>query len=269
MNEQKEMTDIKRQLEKRSKQQQMNSILSTSFNKPDKLAKGVINSIREMHERWNDGVKLKNINIAKEYINGQIGVLVEFNSKTSTKMHKPSSAIWPHANCCVFKCSQDLPIWISDFRMTNTGYANIWDKSIVLVDIVEKMQSVELFASTSFVCSETNKEFFRVMSGRFYSVTRGFVTLLGTTGWEIKLLVLCTSINPNDFPSSMIESSSKIMDDISQYQHNFGGYLFTEAHINDNITSIRIAVSDKCMWVSLNKPIESTLQITDVFIGPF
>jgi hypothetical protein len=80
--------------------------------------------------------------------------------------------------------------------VTNFGRADQGRYDGVLLSIVEKVQSVERLSGTSFVCRETDKEFFRIVARRFYSLTRGFIIPLIGPSEERSPSVLCTPSRP-------------------------------------------------------------------------
>lgn len=232
------------------------------------LPQNVINGISKTQDRFIYGLKLEHINIAEEYLDGRIGILVEFDRKAGAKAHDPSPAIWPHAKFVVCESRHNRTIWINDFHMADGSDAGSWSQNCVLVRVIEQMEAVNFLAPATWVCRETDEEFFRVGVGCFYSITRGFVILPSVTHRESGMAILCTAIDPDQFPRRMVKRRSEIMNRVAENQRELAWDLLAEANLNGHPASVRIAADAKSMGVALHKSIECDLQINDVMFGP-
>lgn len=235
------------------------------FELPDNVLAG----IRKLHQRLNKWKVLEELNIAKEYLNGRLGVLVEFDNISRAQIsHQPGSIIWPNAKLVIAQ-SDDLSVWICDFNLFNASHAEDGRKRLMLIENIEFMKSKEFFAQPSWMCLESAKEFRRVTSGCFYSITQGLVFSGSLTKRKGRFAVLCTSINPDQFPCGMIEGATQIVNGISDEEGEVVRNAFAEFHIESEPASVRIRLESKRMFISRLIFGESAFQITDVLLGPF
>jgi hypothetical protein len=102
--------------------------------------------------------------------------------------------------------------------VTNFGHADQGRYDGVLLSIVEKVQSVERLSGTSFVCRETDKEFFRIVARRFYSLTGGFIIPLIGPREERSPSVLCTPSRPINSHVAWSKAVLRLLDCIGKDQ---------------------------------------------------
>jgi hypothetical protein len=225
--------------------------------------------IAQVLKRLNHGRELEHLNIAKEYVDGRIGVLVKLNAHPRAEAHEASTTVWPHAKGGVIYRHAQRPIWVQDFHMSDLRDTDNGGQGGVLIDIIERIEAVDFLSGPTWVCREGDEELLRIGAGCFYSVTRGFViSPISSTHGKMDVSVLVTFVQPNQFPCGMVEGSTEIVDGIADHQGKGGRYFLAEAHVNGYGASLRIAADAKRMGVSLFKRVESTLEITDVLIGP-
>ena len=235
------------------------------FELPDNVLAG----IHEIHQRLNKWEVLEELNIAKEYLNGRLGILIEFDTISRVQVsYQRGSIIWPNAKLAIAQ-SSDLSIWLCDFNVLNAGQAENGCERPMLIDNIEFMKSKEFFAQPSWMCLESAKEFNRVTSGCFYSITQGFVFSGALTKRKGRFAVLCTFVNPDQFPCGMIEGTSQIVNGISDEEREVFGKALTEFHIESESASVRIRPDSKCTFISIWVSGERVFQIADVLIGPF
>ena len=241
--------------------------LASISDKSIELSDNVRNGIAQMHQHWNNRLKCEKFNIAKEYVDGRIAIMIEFNGKSGSDFQYSGGAIWPQPYGAICISSEHAPIWAYNLDVPKFGHADYGRYDGVLLSIVEKMQTIEQFPPTSAICCNTDEKFLRIAARRFYSVTRGFVVPLIASGGETCPSILCTCVETNQFPSGMIEGDAAVMDRVREDEAKMGGYLFTEANLDGNAT-IRIGAHRKCVGVALHKGSESGLKISDVMLGP-
>jgi len=243
--------------------------LNARLHERIELSDDIRHGIAQVLKRLNYGRELEHLNIAKEYINGRIGILVELDTHSRTKQHKASTTIWPHAKGGIIKGCGQFPIWVQDFHMGDLGDADDGSQDGMLVSIVKFTEAEDFVSRPTWVCREGDKELLRIGAGCFYSVTRGFVINPVRLAYrEGEVSVLCTSVQPDQFPCRMVEGTSQIVGGIADHQGKVGGYFLVEVNLDSHSASLRIGAEAKRMWVSLRKRIESSLEIADVLIGP-
>ena len=87
-------------------------------------------------------------------------------------------------------------------------------------------------------------------------------------GREGQPSVLLTSVQPNQFPRSMIQGGSEVVDGITDDEGPVGWKRLVEAHLDNHGIRLRVFVKAEVLAVSC-KGIAGSPQIRDVLIGPF
>jgi hypothetical protein len=247
---------------------QADAALVARSNECLELFQAVRNSFGEFEKRWNNSLQSKKFEIAKEYIDGRIGVLVKLNREPWPHPRHTGETIWPEAKGAIFKSRGHYAIWVYEFDSRNASDRCEWRDDGVLLRVVEQMQAVNFFARTAWVNRETSEEFLRIVSRRFYSVTRGFIVPLAATRGERRPSILCTTVEPHEFPHGVIERGAEIVDRISENKRESGRDLFIEAQFDGDIAGLRIIAHSRRIAVSPHKPIENGFKIADVMLGP-
>jgi len=230
----------------------MSNELLSSLNKVGELPDNVLDGIAQIHQRINKWKRLEELSIAKEYVDGHIGIVVELNREPSPQLHHSSAAIWPHAKLGICHLYDDATIWVSDFEVAYGSNANDGREKLMLINIVELIESEQFLSRPTWICRKSDKEFLRIVTGCFYSLTRGFIVELGLAEFKACSGVLCTSIQANQSPCGMIEGSSQIMDRISQDEREDDGYFLAESDLDGESASVRIVADTKRMGVGLH-----------------
>src|SRR5688572_6741559 len=96
------------------------SALDQDLELPD----NVRNGIAQIHERINKRKCLEALNIAEEYFNGRIGLIVYLDSKSPFDMaNKPRLSIYPHTKSAILHVHKGRTIWLYDFQTPDSGNA--------------------------------------------------------------------------------------------------------------------------------------------------
>ena len=126
---------------------------------------------------------------------------------------------------------------VNDFQMPDSGHASNGSEKGVLIGYIEAIEAIQFPARPSWICRQGDKEFLRIVTRCFYSITRGLVIPLRSTSREGQVAVLCAAINPNQFPSGMVESGSQVMDGISKDERESSWYRLVEVDLDGESTS--------------------------------
>ena len=230
---------------------QMNTESLSSLNEFDELPDHIRDGMAQIHARLNKWKCLEELTVVNEYINGHTGILVYLDRAPRPPAPHTGATIWPHAKRAICHFHEGCPSWVCDFDMTNS--CNSYDRSNdgMFVSIIEPLQVVEFLSRPTWICRESDKEFLRVVEGCFYSLTRGFVFPLIATERKCDFAVLCTAVNSNQFPCSMIKGGAEIVNRISQDERQIGGRCLAEANLEGLCASLRIIVDAKRMGVCL------------------
>ncbi len=234
-----------------------------------KLNESIVNGLRQIHQRLNKWKCLEELNLAKEYANGQIGILVEFGCESRPHTSNSSGARWVHAKTYIYQRHENLTVWANDFKMPHAGHPNNGREHFMLLGIIEQMETVQFLSRTAWTCRQGEKEFLRVGAGCFYSMTRGFVILPVLTEGEGRTAVLYTAVYSDQFPHSVVKGRPQIMNRITQDQGQVMGNWLAQTNLDGEGASLRIVLGEKFMGVALNKGVKCTPEISDVLFGPF
>jgi hypothetical protein len=113
--------------------------LCASRDKQEELPDSIIDSIARFHQRLNKWQKLEELNIAKEYVDGHIAVLIELNREPRHQGQYSRTAVWPHARSAICHRHGNAAIWVNDFQMPDSGHAsNGSEKGVRMVVALDK-----------------------------------------------------------------------------------------------------------------------------------
>src|SRR5438874_962718 len=82
------------------------------------LSDDIRHGIAQILQRLNYGRELEGVDLAKEYLDGHIGILIKLNTHSSPNPHHASTTIWPHAKSAIVHRHGHSPIWVQDFQMS-------------------------------------------------------------------------------------------------------------------------------------------------------
>lgn len=244
-----------------------NEQLESAVNHIPEYADHIFNHQTQLSKRIDERNCIKGLKISEEYFQGRIAVLVVLDQAVGGDIvDNSSSPMLPYGNTAIHR-SPNLTVWISDFDFANFRQIKDWSNELVLISNIGMMQSKDRFSTPAFICFEGEEEFDRVTMGRFYSVTRGFVSGLGEANREGRIAASFTSVDPKQFPCGMVKSGSMIVNSISNDKRDLWRYRIADIQLNE-LGSIGVFANNKSCSVSLTKDIENSFQLIDVLIGP-
>ena len=228
-------------------------------------------------KRLNKWKPLEELNIAKDYLKGRLAFCIELDVRPRINSSKHfGSSVWSKAKFAICHTHNGFPVWVQDFDVSNFSHSNNRSDDFMLIKNIEAMQGENFLPSPAWVCRKGDEEYSRILSGCFYSVTRGFVVGLNApTSRKRRFLILCTAVNPKQFPCRMVKGTTEIVNDIS----NDDGKIvdsnsvladsFIKGDLNNIGASLRFFIKMKVVGVGIYKFIKSDFEITDVLLGPF
>ena len=208
-------------------------------DEPLKLSDGLLNSIRQMHERWNNRLEFESLDIAKAYIEGRIGVLVNFKRLKFANGH------------------------LNRQRRNHDGQEHM------LIFHVQTMKTPNEISYATFEKFEVFEEIRQVTGRCFYSATHSFVTKPIICDRELGVSVLCAAVDSSQFPVRLIESRSQIMNHIGSDKGEIGGRILAEVNIDSLLPAFQVFGNGKSVRVSLAEGSQEVFKICDVMLGPF
>jgi hypothetical protein len=212
---------------------------------------------------------LEHLSFPEMYIHGRIGIVVPLNTTISRDVIVDSGNPGFIYLRLQKRTCEALTIWVCDLNFSKLHEGYNWGKLNMLIQNAQSVQAIEKTPFTAFESFNTEKEFLRITSGCFYSFTHSFITGLRPSERKGCISVLCTAIEPYQFPHSMIERGSEIMDAISNHQGEICNFRIANVIMEELSARISIFAYDKSCIIALSKPIESSLDILEVRIGPF
>lgn len=231
------------------------------------LPQTVRDGIRKLHESWNSRLECEHFDARKEYIDGRIGLLIQFDSVTGPRIDA-GPPIRSHLEGAIFHFDEGPPIWAYNFDTGNSRHTDNRRQDAMLIGIVQEMQRVQFVASPAFVSCEADEEFLRVAARRFYSVTRGFVVpFAAPMSGKRQKTILCTAINPDQFPCRVIEGGAEVVDSVTNDQGKTFGNWLAKTDLEGDLT-VRITADAKRVGVAIYKGGKDGLKITDMMLGP-
>ncbi len=139
----------------------------------------------------------------------------------------------------------------------------------MFIDGIELIQADQFLALPTWKSLQGNEELLRIGSGRFYSVTQGFiVNPILSAGGEIEVSALCTAVQPDQFPCRVIEGRPQVVNGIPDQYRERGWYRLVEAHLDGIEVTLRVIANAKRIAVTLFPFSKNMLHIRDVLIGP-
>jgi hypothetical protein len=246
-----------------------------SGNKALKLSDSVRNGITKLHQNGHHWLDPKRFKIGEEYLNGRLGILIQFEAMAHWNLDAADSrAIWGdmHADCDSRSAepNTDFSALVEDFYSpVKLESCRKWCECFVFVRDIGLVQYVKQFSGTTFVRTKLDEEVRRISSGRFYSFADGFVVgLYPPRGRELKRTILCTAIEPNQFPRRMVERRSQVMDSIAGDEGQTRREWLAEAGVEGYISGLRIGVWDDRLWMGFAKSGNGVLKVGNELIGP-
>ena len=235
-----------------------------------KLPDGLADGIREMHERWNNRVLWKNLNLAKSYGEGRLAVLIELDGVSEvygTPSDRPAERA-EEVGTAHFP--EYRTVWTYQLDIGRGASGDGRDDDRVLVYDVEPGNRKEVMAYPAIVSREANEEFLRIVSGCYYSITRGFViNNTATMGQKLGVPVLCTAVQPHQFPLRVVKRHTEVVDGIAQNQRDIGWQLRCVADSGHFGGCIGIFLGAKDVRIEIGVGPESGIKVRDVLFGPF
>src|SRR5579863_5445287 len=125
----------------------------SSCDKPLELPDGLLDSIREMQERWNNRLEREDFDIAEEYLNGRLALFVQLH-RASAPFHESGPPITFHLESGALQSDYVGTSWVHHFENTKVRGADNGRDDDVFIRVIERLQSVKVFSAPTFVCSE-------------------------------------------------------------------------------------------------------------------
>jgi hypothetical protein len=228
----------------------------TSFSVVDEKrepSNNVFDSIREMHERWNNRLKLETLNIAKDYVAGRIGIILLFDR--CTDIGRIINAHRQDAN---------LVVPVLDDKRPSGGR-----KDHVFVYNVQLVQGMDNLPFPTLIKFETEEEARQISLGCFYSVTRGFVIDPVFPDGQFGITVLSSTVKPSQFPVRNVESRSEIMNSVPDNESEIDWQKLAEVNAKDTFPSFVIFANAKTVRVLLDERSKGLFKVADMVFGPF
>lgn len=222
----------------------------------------------ELKDRWENRLTLDKLNIAEEYVRGNLCVILEGKARSNrgavnrecfagTELGGVSVEIGERATYFASLTEKN--------KLINGGGMDNWHQGGVFICVVKSVDNIQEVARSA---GERLKRLEECLDGRgwcFYSATCSFVTRSIASFREVELCVLAAAINPDHFPHEMVEGTVKVVDSVAYYQGETGG----GGRDGEGDELPFVAMTDRRIEVVPGKSRKLPFQVSDVMVGPF
>lgn len=224
--------------------------------------------MRELAQRWQDGLSVERHTIAENYAVGSVSLVCNLHIRM-TKAGDAGGAVSvesPFVNREAF-ASAVYTVDVPDHRSVLLG-----DQENVLIFDVEGVKSPEGLSYPSFVrLYRIQDEVEDCFGGLLFqsAITGSYHTYPGISNREISVRIAMLRSVKFDITHGVIKGGAKVMDCIPHHQENLFGNILSNADAEKAIRSIRIVLDGDIVHA---RPMESSrfqIEIIDVLIGPF
>lgn len=244
-------------------------------------------------ERWNNRLTLDNLDLAKRYLNGELGIHVHLRSRVVAKAGRDSVDF-----CAIFQRergsdhadtvgrSNQFPVddrgWVvvGKGKIVQTQSGNdfaVYDadghQELVFVLDVEFAEHPERVVRSLVRLGSLDELHRTVGNSLYFSGGSGFKSIgvagltreYGESGTPLDRFVLGT----NHLTNKQVEGRAEVVDAIPDDSAPPERRLIGDLGLVDQISRIRLIIGDSSIRVVLLEPLDPGLEITEVMFGPF
>jgi hypothetical protein len=223
----------------------------------------------ELKDRWENRLVLNKLNIAEDYVRGNLCIILEGKSGTGRRAidgERFSSTDPRGASAEIGEAASYLSPVTDQYQLGNGRRMDNWGQGGVLVLVVQTVSHIEEVPRAS---GERLKRLEQIFDGRgwcLYSVTQSFVTRPVSSFGEIELCVLSAAIKPDQFPHDVVKGAPQVVDSVAYNQSDARGRLKDR---DVNIQCPIVSMIDRGIKIVSSELAELPFQVSDVMIGPF
>lgn len=241
-------------------------------------ANDLLGEIDELLESWQNRLTINNLTLAERYLNGELRLVINsnllsrgsFNDVQWRAVLQGIGSIsgsncerWSYKRFILprdwhTQCYDDVPV--------RGPYRN---DRLVLVQSVKFVDHPEKLAP-SLVWLQTPKQPVGTCADALYlSRSVGFKFMDRPANRKAGTASGLLPIRHNELPCELVERSAQVVNDIADDAAQAGWHIFADLDPVDQISSLRVIISDDKVWVASVERADFRLQLTDVAFGPF
>jgi len=218
-----------------------------------------LNEIQDLMERWEQRITLRNLRIADRFRQFEIGIALNF-------LVEDTGEVWVALlnEKCVEKVQSSDPFG------SKNGVSIDRKESPVLVDVIELMKTPQRFISTSIRLERIDSfDSFRAHSLYFSSLVP-FVSgsILRNRKFDLPTRWFATCANNDQLVCEVVKCGSEIVDNVSGCCDGVEGQLSHIRLILNQLTRLRIRISEDYVKVIVPANGKFRLQIYELLLGP-
>lgn len=222
--------------------------------------------IRESFKRWDNRLTRKGLVWSEEYRCGNLGVIVCFDRHTRPKGRESRDSIGAVTKSAVLHRNSCGPIRVEEADFRDMSRSEQGQQDHMLVRVIQDMERVN-GGTRAAVNLQVDEELLRILPRRFQSATGGFVIdLPRRAGRELCPAILCALVDPDQFPSGMVERRPEVVDSIPDNKSDVGRHLGAGFDSNSD-PALRITVNCNSVGVVGNVAFKEQFELLDVLLS--
>jgi hypothetical protein len=230
-----------------------------------------VDEIRELMKNWKNRFTCDNPRVSERYLKGELRVLVEIKSLVPLgNTIKLCAVLQRERQITRDRDGNDLLFrgQVNPDHRRFVTHADYEEKS-VLVKIIEGMQHEQIIVP-SVIRLERVDHLFSLWSDSLYiSSRKGFVCLGTLIDREANPSASRDAvIGQNQLPNQMVKSGPQVLEDVADNGGEVCRNIFSDKNPPDQIIGLRVFLSDRGVRIGFEKGFQSTVEITDVLLGP-
>ena len=237
-----------------------------------KIADNAVHKIRHTIQRFKNRLTSDNLRLAERYINSELEILVRFTAigrvgqvyDVTAHLKRNSGPL----SECNFLASSDheIPLAVT----CSEGYQNsMFVEPIQFVNVPQRVIPTEtrLHLTQDFVSTREHLVYFSLTNGRCI-----FLRTIGiAANREISVFPWCSSSCFNKLPSKVVESTSEVVDSVSDNHREIWWDSLDALDIKRSVLNCGhwVWLGSDCVRLISRECLDSSIQLTDVLYGPF
>ena len=222
-------------------------------------------------KRWDKRLMLDKIHFAKDYLNGRIEFLIEFDVVCGGETHKCRTVL-RHKKFTVYHRHDGLSIG-DKFQTRNANEVSHWNDPFVFIVDIEAVKGKKN-RIPCFVWSQFSKDSDDIGRGFFYQslVNKRFKVVsvpLSEREIDIRKIGRNTLEVSNQIASKNVERGPHVMQGIPDNHRNFFRNLFSNSSGPSLLPRIHARIDDNGIRFGIQEISDVFIQFRDVFVGSF
>ena len=234
-----------------------------------------LDQFAELQERWEDRLTLKNLSLAKRYMDFNLNLLIEANwgaMNFNIVIHRtdlvgqspPVPNLLTDREASIVQSKGELDSCFNIERRTCS-----WDDAIVLIEDVHSVQREKRGVPSTITLHPKDAALGFGADALYFGHGTGFKLFTGLFNEKPAMSSWRMSVCSNQIANQKIKSASKVVNDIPNDRAKASWDRFVDSEAKDALASLRVIVADEFVRVGFVEPRDEAIQFTNVLFGPF